>query len=471
MKKRTKLMIIPCAAAAMTLGTAMMSFAATGWQETDGDWHYLDSDGERVTDTWKKSGDHWFWLDEDGEMARDMLVEDDGDYYYVNEVGARVANEWRELDNEDNTDEVGETSWYYFGANGKAYVAPDSGKTSFKTINGKKYAFDTEGRLLTGWVNEDAERLTEDDAWKDGVYYLGEAGDGAQRKNEWVKLEVEDDENEDDDFDGTYWFYFNSNGKKLSDTTKKINGKNYRFEENGNAVFNWYMTASSSTASNGSLYYNQPEQCWRAQGWFYSVPSEDVDQEGYDNGDEYWFYAQSDGELITSQIKKINGYYYGFNEMGEMLDGLYKLSVDGNTIVSYEEIESESDIPEEDEAWEVYYFGGNAKEGAMKTGKATIDIDGENYTYNFKKSGSERGMGYHGIQDGELYIKGRLMKADKDAKLEIVNFDGNDYLVNTSGKIQKNKKNAKDADDYYYCTDSDGIVTYKGADKWTADNN
>lgn len=32
-------------------------------------------------------------------------------------------------------------------------------------------------------------------------------------------------------------------------------------------------------------------------------------------------------------------------------------------------------------------------------------------------------------------------------------------------RIQKNKKNAKDADDRYYCTDSKGIVTYEGMEK------
>lgn len=471
MKKHTKQILIPCAAAALTLGTAMMSYAASGWQEEDGSWHYYDSDGERVTDSWKKSGDLWFWLDEDGEMAVDTLVEDDDEYYYVNESGARVANEWRALDNTDDSDDASDTAWYYFGSNGKAYKASDSGKTSFKSINSKKYAFDSEGRMLHGWVNEDSERQTDDDAWKNGIYYLGEEGDGVLRSSEWVRLEVEDDENEDDDFDGSYWFYFNSAGKKLTDTTKKINGKKYRFEENGNATFNWYQLASGSVASENSLYYNQPDQCWQANGWFKTIPSEAVDKEAYDNGDEYWFYADKDGDVMKSQIKKINGYYYAFNEMGEMLDGLYKLSVNGNDIVSWEEIETENDLPEADEAWDVYYFADSAKEGAMKTGKVTIDLDGEDYTYNFKKSGSERGMGYHGIHDGELYVKGRLMKADKDAKYEIQTFEGNEYLVNTSGKIQKSKKNVKDADDFYYCTDNNGIVTYRSTEKWEAEKN
>lgn len=463
MKKRTKQLLVPCAAAALTIGASMMSYAATGWQQENGTWYYYTSDGDQATDVWKKSGDNWFWLGEDGEMTYNSLVEDDGDYYYVNEAGARVSNEWHELDVEDGEDD---TAWYYFGANGKAYTAGSSGKTTFKTINGKKYAFDSEGRMLYGWVDEESQRVDDDDAWRTGVYYLGENGDGAMPVNEWRRLEVEDEENEDDDFDGYYWFYFGSNGKKVQDTTKTINGRKYRFLENGNAEFNWYLKASDSTASESNIYYNEPDQCWMASGWFKTVPGEHIDQEAYDNGDEYWFYALKDGEVVTSQIKKINGYYYGFNEKGEMLEGLYKLSVNDDEIVSYEKIESENDLPEADEAWQVYYFGNSPKDGVMKTGKATIDIDGEDYVYNFRKSGTDRGAGYDEIYDESIYIKGRLMKADKDSKLEVVEYDGNEYLVNTAGKIQKKKTNVKDADGTYFCTDSDGIVIYEGSEKF-----
>ena len=38
MKKHTKTFLIPCAAAALTIGSSMMAFAATGWQEEDGTW-------------------------------------------------------------------------------------------------------------------------------------------------------------------------------------------------------------------------------------------------------------------------------------------------------------------------------------------------------------------------------------------------------------------------------------------------
>ena len=91
MKKRH--ILIPCAVAAMTLGTAMTSWAATGWQEEGGIWCFYNSDGSRAEDQWKKSGNHWFWLDDSGEMLTDSLVEDDEDYFYVNEAGAMVKNE------------------------------------------------------------------------------------------------------------------------------------------------------------------------------------------------------------------------------------------------------------------------------------------------------------------------------------------------------------------------------------------
>lgn len=98
MKKNTKRMLVTCAAAAFTMGTAMMSYAAYGWQQEDGQWHYYDKYGDRVTDEWKRSGNNWYWLDENGDMAISQLVQDDDEYYYVNETGVMVANQWRELE-------------------------------------------------------------------------------------------------------------------------------------------------------------------------------------------------------------------------------------------------------------------------------------------------------------------------------------------------------------------------------------
>lgn len=41
--------------------------------------------------------------------------------------------------------------------------------------------------------------------------------------------------------------------------------------------------------------------------------------------------------------------------------------------------------------------------------------------------------------------------------------------MNTSGLLAKKKKNVTDSDGVYYCTDSEGRVTYTGYDRYTED--
>lgn len=460
-------------AAACTIGMVFPSMAAVkGWKQEDGTWYYYEKDGSKATDEWKKSGGSWFYLDDDGAMVTSSLIETDDNYFYVNSAGAMVTNEWRSIENEDAGEEdEPENYWYYFQSNGKAYTAPE-GRTTFRSIkkadgNIRKYAFDDEGRMLFGWVNEDSERLTGEDAWKEGVYYCGEEDDGAQIVGAWARIHVEDDENEDDS-EQDYFFYFNTTGKKLKDEVKKINGKRYTFNEHGAAQYEWYQVATKNNGSGDFQYFNLPEQCWRADGWFHVVPDEDVDKEAYDDDEAYWFYAEKDGDLLRSQIKTINGKKYAFNDKGEMLEGLYKVEFEegsSSKIASATEIEEEEDLPDEFDTCEVFYFG-TSPVGAIETGNATIEVDGEVYSYSFQDSGSRKGAGYNGIHKNSIYIKGRKLKADKEDKLKVVEYNDKEYLVNTSGTIAKSKKNVKDADENYYCTDKDGVVTYQGTEKY-----
>lgn len=202
-------------------------------------------------------------------------------------------------------------------------------------------------------------------------------------------------------------------------------------------------------------------------GWFKAMPDENIDPEGYDDGELRWYYADSNGDLVTSQIKRINGYSYGFDEFGKMLEGLYKIEFeeDGKTIRSAVEIEEDSDLPDEDEDVYVYYFGGSSKEGAMKTGTTTLEISGEKYYYSFDKSGSSKGAGTDGIDSDSIFIKGRRLEAEEGTKYQPVTYKDETYLVSTAGKIMKNKKNIKDSDGVYYKTDSKGIIVDFGDEK------
>lgn len=471
MKRSKKLLLIPCAAAALSIGAAMMSFAATGWAEENGQWVYYNSNGERATDVFKKSGNLWFYLDSDGYMATSTLVEVDDNYYYVNSQGAMVTNQWREVENEEAGEDEPDTWWYYLQANGKAVKksgSSDSVRTvTLPTASGDaKFIFDEEGRMLSGWIDENGEMLTDEDAWRSGVYYCG-MEDGGRMATGWKYLTAENDEDDDREGDG-YWFYFKPNGKKTTDSdSKKINGRKYRFDENGVAEFDWYAKPGVGSDSSANMYYNTEEQCWLSTGWFKTVPSADVDPEAHDDDEPYWFYADSDGELVTGEIKTIKGQKYGFDPVGKMLHGLYKITFDedGRTILEAEEIESEDDLPEADENVSVYYFGDSPKEGAMKTGTTTLDIDGEKHYFKFRTSGSDKGAGVNKIDDDSIFVHGRRLEAEAGSKYEPIEYNGETYLVSTSGKIMKNKKNIKDSDDTYYCTDKDGIITYEGGEK------
>ena len=558
MRKQTKVVAVASAAALLAIGGAMTSFAAQGWFEEDGTWYYYDKDGNRVENEWKKSGDNWFWLngDEGGAMATDMLVEDDDDTYYVDANGVMVTNTWVKVVNEDqdDDDDPAEYRYYYMQNSGKAYKAGDSGKTKFKTIDGKKYAFDEDGKMLYGWVNEDDSTLASDDSdWETATYYMGSWEDGSL-KTGWQKITVYD-QDEDDDYD--YWFNFKSNGKKRfneSDSKdifeKKINGKHYAFDNRGVMTYEWTLTTTSDAATISNwLYFNSPEDGARAtKGWFKVVaPDKDGDDntfKDYSNlenptfakGDaedenERWYYANSDGELYVGQIKKIKGKYYGFapegNKAGSMLTGLCALRVDnsGNITKLWARDMDSDDLDDamngegdfdgfgSDTNDTLYYFGNNEdSDGALKTGSVSVNLDGDNYQFQFSKTGGAegKGRGLNGIDDSKyIYKFGMKLKAGSDDKYIVVYADGdtgasdvtvhkidtaalrrdavergqnkdgdtvyaygtlgslvsgkassNYYLLNTSGTIVKNKTAAKDGNDWYFYVDNKVIKMY-----------
>ena len=501
----------------------------TGWVETDDGWMYYDEDGYEVTNEWKKSGDNWFYLGDDGYIVYEQLIEDDGYIYYANEDGAMVKNQWVQMANDENEEYGDENAAvdvrYYFQNNGRAYVAGDN-RTSFKTINGQKYAFDEDGKMLWGWVNDNSELCNSGTEWHDAVYYCGAENDGA-RKSGWYLIDVEEDredleKNKDDDTVMYYYFYFTENGKRVQNTTKTINGLKYSFDEYGAMDYEWTLAtdsvASLSTAT-ASVYqfFNYEDYGNRVSGWFYTVPGENLHKKDHDDEIEHWYYANGSGELTFSQIKSINGKKYAFNEYGEMLYGLQALRLDPNDPTV---IEANYLIDDEDE-WNAFvdrktdfsgddgdfnfdgtflYYFGEEEDGAMKLGKVKLEFTGDVYNYYFVKTGEYKGAGFGSwtgmdlnaestysvdddgnrtfIDDGKyIYLGGRRMTADEDLKYEAYSAYGEEadssddvtdesfYLINEAGSIQKKRHNLKDRDGNYYCTNDKGVITYYGSEK------
>ena len=466
MRKQTKVVAVASAAALLAIGGAMTSFAAQGWVEEDGTWYFYDKDGSRVEDTWKKSGDNWFWLDseEGGAMATDKLVEDDDNTYYVDGNGVMVTNTWVKVVNEeqDEDDDPAEYRYYYMQSNGKAYKG-NGNNLSKKTIDGKQYAFDEDGKMLYGWVKTDGTMANGEDEWQDAYYYFGGWEDGSL-KTGWQKITVHDPSSDkDDDYD--YWFNFKANGKKRThaedNDTWKSNGKYYHFNQYGVMVYEWFNIATSGTTNPQSAsnwaYFSSPEDGARyTKGWFkVAPPTEDnsfaevddtfANNDSKDESDRWYYSNGHDEGLAVGEIKKIKGKYYGFwpddgEKAGRMLTGLCALKMSGSKIVDV--IDDDMDADGLDDFMDkygtesqansdvyLYYFGNDADtDGAMKTGNITINLDGDSYQFQFKKNGdaSSRGRGVNGIDDGKyIYQYGQKVKADSDEKYILVKAVGN----------------------------------------------
>ena len=531
MRKQTKLVAVLSAAALLAIGASMTSFAAAGWQEENGQWYYYNANGDYVVNDWKKSGNNWFWLGEDGAMVTDSLVEDGNYYYYVNANGAMVTNAWVAVapGEDDYEDNAPDHYWYYFGSNGKAYRASDNSKgLTIKTINGKKYGFGTDSKMVYGFVTEDGQKNQDENPFVDAMYYFGTEDDGAMHTGWLPYTDGSDltsgymDDREYSDMD-EMWFYFKpSNGQMIKSTngeklkTQSVNGNKYGFDENGVMVYDWtgtdVATKNVATESGTKFFSEQTDGHLKKKTWIYAVPTEEMDaaMQNTDNEDETsrWFYADATGKTAKAQIKSINGKKYLFNAVGEMESGLQWVwagdpkDIDPLDFIANEDVNG-VDLPTSDGAeisdltntqgYELYYFSGDGEaDGSMKTGKnIKIDLDDDTYTFGFKSNGiaynynrpvldsagnqrtdKDGNLMYEGLVSNKIYKNGILQKATSDERYKLVNGlqgETSEYLVGTSGTIVGKKKYVKDGNDDWWAVTPDGTVVLIGADDYADD--
>ncbi|MCD7736591.1 MAG: hypothetical protein LUI07_06465 [Lachnospiraceae bacterium] len=89
--------------------------------------------------------------------TKNGLVKVSGKYYYYKN-GKKLKNTWKTVTTTSSSGKK-TTNKYYFGSNGAAIMATTVMNSTYnikvKTINGKKYGFDTKARLAKGvYVNE-----------------------------------------------------------------------------------------------------------------------------------------------------------------------------------------------------------------------------------------------------------------------------------------------------------------------------
>lgn len=451
------------AAAMLTAAGTISAFAAQrGWANEGDNWYYYDNSGEAVIDRWKSYNGNYYYLGEDGIMLTDELIEDGSERYYVDANGVMVRNQWIAVAaDEDETEDV-DHRWYYFGPSGKAYR-----NTVGKTVNGKKYGFDEEGKMLYGFVDsKNSLRMINDEEAPilRADYYFGTSDDGA-RHTGWLRYEDGLDEYDNADTDvnngnrdhSCYWFWYGSNGEKRT-SAKKINGHKYNFDENGVMLTSFDDAATASEAlyysadiENGSLQKNKWIWTSAPKSW------------GIEDDDEHWFRTDGKGQIITGTTKKIDNKFYVFDDNGIMQHSLVFLkdakkagneidtSINGNGIkngvVDIDVATAEDLLRAGMMGGKLYFFGHVEQlQGQMQTGKKIgMQLADDVYYMGFDKN---TGAAYNKIVDGRAYLFG-IRLAARDTKYAAFNYGGKNILVNGDGKIQKKGIFKDDGYGYY----------------------
>lgn len=422
--------------AVLSAGAAVSAWAAAGWVQNNGQWQYQDRDGYIVRNEWQKGADGKYrYLDSSGYIAVSTWIDDE---YYVGSDGIMVTDSWLREDCSSETDSG--IAWYYFDSRGQAV------KEGWKKIDDVWYYFDDVGVMQIGWVDENR-------------YYTNENG---QMLTGWQLLDspedVSYDEDEEEEYDpftqadneGKYWYYFKSNGRKVTPDedsgneygTVRIDGDYYCMNSDGAMQYGWKNVEGGSSITSYKYFKSDGKM---VTGWYSLAAPRGID----DSSDEiHWYYfnskgvpkADEDGIPTKDDLLTINGKTYLFNNVGNPVYGLRKVYLG--------ESEDESNYTS-------YYFGEDDNDCWAHSGKIKVEEDsGEENTYYFTSAG----RGFTGIKDNYLYYVGKLQVAQND-KYELINVPGKDYavMVNSSGKVMKSTT-VKNSDDIKYKTNSSGQV-------------
>lgn len=192
--------------------------ARNSWVQQNGKYYYYDSNGYKLTDGMYFIDGEWFYLDGEGQRKTGWQKYNGVQYYFSNN-GTMVTG-WRFING----------AWFYFSETG-AYQT----NTYVYGSNGKVY-YVVSSMLINNW--------------HDGRYFKYDPGnswyDGAMLRNCWEYI-------------GGYWYYFNDAGYAIKNGVYTINGSTYKFDSNGRLLIGWfdYYGASYYIKPDGNMARNE----------------------------------------------------------------------------------------------------------------------------------------------------------------------------------------------------------------------
>lgn len=458
---------------------------ATGWQTISGGRYYFDGQGKMYTGTKKIGSAFYHFRTEDGQkgILGTGLFVDDEKTYYANSSGVlqrgwqKIEGIWRFFDHETGEEEKGKVETNYWAA-----VYDEAGKiikisyftngtkiaTGWQTIEGRRYYFDGNGILKTGFFKVGSNtyygRVADTLAEYPGQVVTGEQEiDGASyyfgsnyaMLTGWQKV-------------GGVWCYFSTEPESPARGQKQdvsgpvvegswhwytVNGERYCFRSNSTLLKGWQTI-------NGKRYYLNPSTGAATTGKELKIGS-------------YTYYFDADGVMQKNVV--VNG--YGYNANGYKVKGWQKLAGEWHYFdaQTWQEVAAERKadywitLTDAGSASGTYYFKNNA---SLLKGWQTVN--GKRYYFDPKtgvlRTGDENGL--YAIGANKYYL-------GQDGVLRygwIREQEGKVYYANTSGVLlggwqkienlwyyfdrQTRRQDLKArVEDDYFATARDGEVT------------
>ena len=328
-------------------------------EDAEEEWYYFQASGKMATNKKIVYKGNTYFFNADGKMLTgwvtaegDDVVNEENDIdpdhtFYADETGARVEEDWIYTVEPSTAEDDADADYYYY------YLLP-SGKVATgkrNNIKGQTYLFDKDGyTMLSGWVRgevgedgktvytaidgeDDNIPIVNDPEAKYTYYYCSGADDGHVKKDRWLKTWRPADTYEEDEDVSQYWYWIESDGKvyvpstsdaekvsaekwKLEDgelvikanyesvTKKKVNSKDYFFNENGEMLSEFlYVLEDSKDLKEGLYYFGGSDDGSMKTG------AETIKD---DNLDSFKFYFETKGENKGVGItgNKSNKLYY-----------------------------------------------------------------------------------------------------------------------------------------------------------------
>lgn len=340
-------------------------------------WYYLGRDGKAEEDGWKNIGDGRYNFDSDGRMRTGWYYEGDNIYYLGGGDDGAMKRGWVCLEFDgDNLPDEGDVSreyktaddkakWFFFQNNGRAKRSLTRDYEQ-ETVHGKKFYFDQNGVMLTGWHAVKKTAQSDDATGISRFMYLGGKDDGFVVKGQWKQLSQHPGDSDDGAAiskkgdeelprDGEKeWYYFENDGtpaylktrvSTMNGATVRIDGENYfvnqygcrqtglvKIISGGNELVGYF----GKDGSDGRMYTGKVSGIADEDGQkntFYFNASGSNKGAGYSGEKDGFLYHN--GLLVTAdkdsdyEVYKVSGRYYLVNGSGKVQSNDKAYKTDG----------------------------------------------------------------------------------------------------------------------------------------------